>query len=160
MLAQEFRMQHRRPLRDTCARWLTAALMMATVAACAVKESHHGHALPQGIIAELQRPNLSQAQVVQLLGTPSSESAFDPGTWYYMSEVQQGVAFFRPEVVDRKVLILHFDEAKVLKSIATLSKEDGSEVTLVDRETPTEGHKLSFLEQLLGNIGRFNTSGS
>ena len=153
-------MQHRRPLRDTCARWLTAALLLTAVAACTVKESHHGHALPQGIVAQLQAPNLSQARVVQLLGTPSSESAFDPGTWYYISEMQHGVAFFQPEVVDRKVLILHFDEAKVLKSIATLSKEDGSEVTLVDRETPTEGHKLTFLEQLLGNIGRFNQAGN
>ncbi|MCA8927718.1 MAG: outer membrane protein assembly factor BamE [Alphaproteobacteria bacterium] len=153
-------MQHRFPLRDTCARWLIALVALAAVGACTVKESHHGHQLPQGVVAELQRPNVSDTRVIELLGTPSTQSAFDPGTWYYISEVQQGVAFFQPEVVDRKVLILHFDQNRVLKSVATLSKEDGSEVTLVDRETPTEGHKLTLLEQLIGNIGRFNSSGN
>ena len=92
-----------------------------------------------------------------MLGTPSSESAFEPGTWYYISEVQQGYAFFQPEVVERSVLILRFNQNRVLDSISTLSKEDGSEVTLVSRETPTEGHRLNLLEQLIGNIGRFNT---
>jgi outer membrane protein assembly factor BamE (lipoprotein component of BamABCDE complex) len=152
-------MQDRRPLRDTCARWLAAALALAAVAGCTVKENHHGHQMPQGIVAALQEPNVTQDRVVQLLGTPSSESAFDPGTWYYISEVQQGVAFFQPDVVERSVLILRFDGNRVLESISTLSKEDGSEVRLVSRETPTEGHQLTFLEQLIGNIGRFNTAG-
>lgn len=150
-------MQDRRPLRDTCARWIAAMLVLAAVAGCVVKESQHGHQLPQGIVAALQEPNVTQDRVVQMLGTPSSESAFEPGTWYYISEVQQGYAFFQPEVVERSVLILRFNQNRVLDSISTLSKEDGSEVTLVSRETPTEGHRLNLLEQLIGNIGRFNT---
>jgi len=153
-------MQNRRPLRDTCARWLAAVLALAAVVGCSVKETHHGHQMRQGIVAALQQPNLTDVQVVQLLGTPSSQSAFDPGTWYYVSEVQHGVAFFQPEVVERKVLILRFDRNRTLRRIATLSKEDGSEVTLVDRETPTEGHRLTLLEQLIGNIGRFNSAGN
>ncbi len=151
-------MQDRRSLRDTCARWFALALGAAVLAGCAVKETQHGHQLPQGIVAALQAPNLSQDQVIQLLGTPSSESAFDPGVWYYISEVYQGVAFFQPEVVDRKLLILRFDAERKLESISTLSKTDGKEVTLVARETPTEGHKLTLLEQLLGNLGRFKSS--
>lgn len=150
-------MQDRHTLRDTCARWFAAVLALAAVAGCTVKESQHGHQMPQGIVSALQEPNVTQDQVVRMLGTPSSESAFDPGTWYYISEVQQGVAFFRPDVVERSVLILRFDNSRRLDSISTLSKEDGAEVTLVSRETPTEGHRLNLLEQLIGNIGRFNT---
>jgi hypothetical protein len=36
-----------------------------------------------------------------------------------------------------------------------LDEEESQEVTLVSRQTPTAGHKLSILEQLLGNVGRF-----
>lgn len=152
-------MQDRRSLRDTCARWLTVAIVATVLAGCTVKESQHGNQLPQGIVAALQAPNVTQDRVLQLLGTPTSESAFDQGVWYYISEVQQTYAFFQPQVVDRKVLIMRFDQERVLQSISTLEKADGKEVTLVARETPTEGHKLGILEQLLGNIGRFNQGG-
>ena len=150
-------MQHRRPLRDTCARWFAIAFTAAILTGCVAQESQHGHQLPQGIVAALQEPNVSQDQVLQMLGTPSSESAFEPGVWYYISEVHQAVAFFQPEVVDRKLLILRFSPAGTLDSVSTLSKTDGREVTLVARETPTEGHKLTLLEQLIGNLGRFQS---
>jgi outer membrane protein assembly factor BamE (lipoprotein component of BamABCDE complex) len=152
-------MQDRRSLRDTCARWLAVAIGAAVLASCTVKESQHGNQLPQGIVAALQEPNVTQDRVLQLLGTPTSESAFDRGVWYYISEVQQSYAFLQPEVVGRKVLIMRFNQQGILETISTLDKADGKEVTLVARETPTEGHKLGLLEQLLGNIGRFNSSG-
>jgi outer membrane protein assembly factor BamE (lipoprotein component of BamABCDE complex) len=158
MLKQEFRMQDRRSLRDTCARWLAVALGAVILAGCTVKESQHGNQMPQRIVAALKERNVTQDRVLQLLGTPTSESAFDKGVWYYVSEVQQAYAFFQPQVVERKVLILRFDDQRVLKSISTLDKTAGKEVLLVERETPTEGHKLGLLEQLLGNIGRFNSA--
>ncbi len=151
-------MQDRRSLRDTCARWLAVALSAAILAGCTVKESQHGNQMPQRIVAALQERNVTQDRVLQLFGTPTSESAFDKGVWYYVSEVQQAYAFFQPQVVERKVLILRFDDQRVLKSISTLDKTAGKEVLLVERETPTEGHKLGLLEQLLGNIGRFNSA--
>jgi hypothetical protein len=36
--------------------------------------------------------------------------------------------------------------------------EDGKEVTPVARATPAPGRELSFLEQLIGNLGKFNGS--
>ena len=36
--------------------------------------------------------------------------------------------------------------------------EDGKEITPVARATPAPGRELSFLEQLIGNLGKFNGS--
>ena len=47
------------------------------------------------------------------------------------------------------------DGDNVLDRIGVLAEDDSKEVTLVARQTPTAGHKLTFLEQLLGNVGRF-----
>jgi len=38
-------------------------------------------------------------------------------------------------------------------------KENAQDFDLATRVTPTEGHKLTFIEQLIGNIGRFNRPG-
>jgi outer membrane protein assembly factor BamE (lipoprotein component of BamABCDE complex) len=54
------------------------------------------------------------------------------------------------------VLVVRFDEQGILEEIGTLRGEDGQEVVLVSRETPTAGHELTLIEQIVGNIGRFN----
>jgi hypothetical protein len=38
--------------------------------------------------------------------------------------------------------------------------EDGKEITPVARATPAPGRELSFLEQLIGNLGKFNGGGA
>lgn len=133
-----------------------AVLLACAVASCAVTETRRGHLLPEGVAAELSADNVSQQRVVDLLGTPSTVSAFDRNRWYYIGEVQQHQAFFKPDVVARDVLILDFDQYLQLARVSTLSEKDGQELTLVSRETPTEGNKITVLEQLLGNLGRFN----
>lgn len=133
-----------------------AVLLACAVASCAVTETRRGHLLPEGVAAELSADNVSQQRVVDLLGTPSTVSAFDRNRWYYIGEVQQHQAFFKPDVVARDVLILDFDQYLQLARVSTLSEKDGQELTLVSRETPTEGNKITILEQLLGNLGRFN----
>jgi outer membrane protein assembly factor BamE (lipoprotein component of BamABCDE complex) len=133
------------------------ALGLAAVASgCAVNETRHGQVLPSGAAQELSGGHMTQARVVELLGTPTSVSAFDRSRWYYISEIQQFQAFFRPDVVAREVLILDFDNLQQLERVSTLSEKDGKEITLVARETPTEGNEMTIMEQLLGNLGRFN----
>jgi outer membrane protein assembly factor BamE (lipoprotein component of BamABCDE complex) len=137
-------------------RGLAVVLVGGLLAACTVTETRRGHLLPEGVAAELSAANMSQQRVVELLGTPSTVSAFDRNRWYYIGEVQQHQAFFKPDVVARDVLILDFDNNQQLAKVGTLSEKDGQEVTLVSRETPTEGNKITVLEQILGNLGRFN----
>lgn len=140
-------------------RGLAVVLVGGLLTACSVTEVRRGHLLPDGVAAELSAANMSQQRVVELLGTPSTVSAFDRNRWYYIGEVQQYQAFFKPDVVARDVLILDFDNNQQLARVGTLSEKDGQEVTLASRETPTEGNSITVIEQLLGNLGRFNEKG-
>ena len=136
-----------------------AFLAVLGLAGCIVQEEHLGHLVPENAAAELAGNNVSQARVLQLLGTPSTVSAFNRNKWYYIGEVRQHWAWTAPNVVERQVLILEFDQSRQVARVATLSEADGQEVTLIDRETPTRGNAISVVEQFLGNIGRFNTGG-
>ena len=75
--------------------------------------------------------------------------------WYYISQVKVQQAFFKAETAQQQVLVVHFDGNNIVDRIGVLAEKDSKEVVLVARETPTAGHKLTFLEQLLGNVGRF-----
>ena len=51
-----------------------------------------------------------------------------------------------------------FDENDVVREVKSYGMEDKVDVAVVDEITPTEGHSLSFMEQVFGNLGRFNNS--
>lgn len=148
--------------RPAAAVWRGALLAgaVSVLAACASNVEQHGHVLPDRVVQELRPGVVTRDGVIALLGTPSTVAPFDDKVWYYVSEDLKTVAFLRPDVVDRTVLALRFDEDGMLQDVSRLNAEDGTQVAVVQRETPTAGHEMTFFEQLLGNVGRFNSAGN
>lgn len=97
--------------------------------------------------------------VAAVFGSPSTVSTFDPKVWYYFGQREEKTAFFDPEIVERRVVLVEFSEFGVVRRIEELGLEDAQSVELVERETPTLGRRLTVLEQLIGNFGRFNNGG-
>lgn len=98
----------------------------------------------------------SRDDVLALLGTPSSHSTFGPETWYYVSQRKETMAFLKPKTVEQEVLALYFDEAGQVQEIDHYGLQDGVKVAIAKDITPTEGHSMGVMEQLLGNFGKFN----
>jgi len=95
----------------------------------------------------------------QILGAPSSVVAFDDNTWLYISGKQKRFAFYPTEEVERNVLEIKFAEDGTVKSLEKYDIYDGvKNITFAKKETPTSGHKMGVIEQLLGNVGRFENS--
>src|SRR3546814_5652459 len=99
----------------------------------------------------------SRQDVVDLLGSPSAVSTFEDRKWYYIGQKTQEIAFMKPEVVDRQVLVITFDETGIVEGTKTFGMADAQEIEPVERETPTEGRDLTLIQQLFGNIGRFSS---
>ena len=99
---------------------------------------------------------MHKADVAGILGSPSTVSAWDDNEWYYIGYQTETFAFFKPDELDRKVVALAFDPEGSLQQVNILTKEDGTTVTPIARETPTSGNEFSIWEQLVGNIGRFS----
>jgi outer membrane protein assembly factor BamE (lipoprotein component of BamABCDE complex) len=136
-------------------RTLLAIALTAGLAACTDEVATHGHILRTATVEDVRPGAATKQDVRAVLGTPSSIAAFDESVWYYISQVRVSQAFFKPDTAQQQVLVMHFDDSGILDRIGVLGEEESEEVTLIARETPTAGHKLTFLEQLLGNVGRF-----
>lgn len=133
------------------------ALMAFLLAACSPMTAQHGHMNGGESAAKLIEQAKTREQVLALLGTPSSTSTFGEETWYYISSQQESIAFLSPEVVDQEVLAFTFDETGRVKEVEHYGLKEGRKVAFTEDVTPTEGHSLGLIEQLLGNLGRFNT---
>ena len=132
------------------------ALLVLLLAACAARVDSRGNLPDPDGVAEIAAGALSRDQVAELLGSPSSISTFDGEAWYYISKRTESLAFFEPDVSERKVVIVRFDRNGLVNGIETLGLEHGREIKPVERETPTAGNELTILDQLIGNFGRFN----
>ena len=136
---------------------LAAAVLLA---ACSPRVEIRGNLPDPDLLAELEIGALNKRQVEEMFGSPSSVSTFGDENWYYISERTETTAFYAPDVVDRKVVVIKFDDKGVVRDFASLGLEDGRIIELVERKTPTAGLEITFLQQLFGNLGRFEGSGS
>lgn len=145
-----------RPLIRRARGMLLAGVASLALAACDLPVRVHGNLPNDDDIARLEPGQQGRTDVANLLGTPSALSTFKDDTWYYVGVQQTKFAFLAPNIQERNVLVLEFDDQDRLASKRLYTQADTREVDLVDRETPTEGRSLSILQQLLGNLGRFN----
>ncbi|MBB5518836.1 outer membrane protein assembly factor BamE [Amphiplicatus metriothermophilus] len=131
------------------------ALAAAGAQGCVSVRSSHGYVLERGETELTARPGIdTKESVLAKYGEPSMIGAFNENSWYYMASTEQSRAFFRPETTSRSIVAFRFDEEGFVKNVETYSLEDGMEINLVSRETPTRGKELTFWEQLLGNVGQ------
>jgi outer membrane protein assembly factor BamE (lipoprotein component of BamABCDE complex) len=123
---------------------------------CTARIDNHGNEIDLDNLTEIVPGTTNKSRVSALLGAPSSTSDFGEDTWFYIGSTTKTLGFLKPELINRKVVYIAFDKDGVVDSIGKLSEEDGKKIDVVDRKTPTAGQRITILQQLIGNIGRFN----
>ena len=100
----------------------------------------------------------TKSTVMERLGSPSAVAAFDPNTWFYITQISDAVAFRDSNVRRRDVIAIAFNkEDEKVASVSAYGLKDGHVIAYNRRQTPTRGRELSVLEQLLGTIGEGTT---
>ncbi|MBV9523458.1 MAG: outer membrane protein assembly factor BamE [Alphaproteobacteria bacterium] len=130
------------------------------LAACAPVVDQRGNLPDDTKLAQIQPGVTTKEAVSQLLGTPSSIATFSDKTWYYISRRTSQTAFFDPKILDQQVVVVAFDDGGVVRDVERRGLADARPIEPSARVTPSAGHELGILEQLVGNLGRFNTEGS
>jgi outer membrane protein assembly factor BamE (lipoprotein component of BamABCDE complex) len=123
-------------------------------------ETLHGNRVDEYRLAELVPGTSTQADVTALIGSPTTKASFDPNTWLYVSELTRTRIAQTPGVTNQAVVALSFDDKGVLRAIKKLDTADALPTTIIAGATPSPGTSASFLQQLFGNVGRFNPVGT
>jgi outer membrane protein assembly factor BamE (lipoprotein component of BamABCDE complex) len=139
---------------------VAALLAAAGLAGCTPTLDQRGNLPEPDKLALIHPGATTRDEVTKILGTPSSTGIFDDKNWYYISRRTKQVAFLDPDVLDQQVYIVNFDDKGVVRGVDHKDLKDGREIEPAPGATPAPGRELTFLEQVLGNIGRFNKGGS
>lgn len=134
---------------------LSLGLAATALSGCVTIRSSHGYVLERGESSVAAEAGVDTKEtVLARYGEPSTIAAFDPNVWYYISSLEQQRAFLKERTSVRKVVAVKFAQNGKVEKVENFSLDDGEEISLVKRVTPTRGKEMSFLEQLLGNVGR------
>lgn len=129
-------------------------LLAAT--ACSATYQNHGYVPPEQDLQQLVVGIDTRGTVDDVVGPPSLSGMSDEGDYYYVRSRQRTFGMFRPEVVERQVLAISFNEDDTIANIERFGLEDGRAVPLARRVTDSTVAGSGFLRQLLGNLGNFN----
>jgi outer membrane protein assembly factor BamE (lipoprotein component of BamABCDE complex) len=124
-----------------------------TLSGCAPEINSRGHVPDPESLERIKPGQQTRDQVLDLLGSPSATGTFEDSRWYYITRKTEQLAFYDPELVEARVIMVEFDTAGFVKQVAQLSNDDAQDIDPVDRTTATKGRELGFFEQILGNLG-------
>jgi outer membrane protein assembly factor BamE (lipoprotein component of BamABCDE complex) len=123
-------------------------------ASCSPIVENRGYVFDEKLLDQIKVNETISNDVMGILGSPSTTSAIDASTWYYIYSKAETVAFYNPTVTDRRVLAVSFDDDDKVNNLKYYGLEEGKIISYVDRTTPTRGRELTVLQQLFGNLGR------
>ena len=135
---------------------LAGLAFVVLLAGCASDVTQRGNLPDPDKLASITPGEATFRDVAMALGSPSTVSTFNSEVWYYIAARTQKTAFFNPSVLDQQVVVIAFDDQGMVSSIARYDMEDARDIEPVDRVTPTSGKELSFIQQIIGNVGRFS----
>ena len=139
------------------ARMLMLSVAVGVLAGCSPTKIQRGHIVEDKKIEQIRVGETKKSDILRLLGSPTTTSTFDDNTWYYIGSITEKQGFMDRKVLERDVLELQFDGTDMLLSMRKIDDQGMDNIPIVENKTPTAGHDLTILQQLLGNIGRFNT---
>ena len=123
---------------------------------CAPFSTIHGNLPDAETVSKIKTGEATKAQVLQILGPPTSIAPFDPKVWYYIGEKVERVAFFNPDVVEKEIFVITFNEDEIVESFTPIEEPHDFELAPHTRKTKTLGQDPTILQQVFGNFGKFS----
>ena len=132
-------------------------LCLFAVISCTPVYRNHGYTPSETQLANLVVGVDTRATVEETLGPPTISDA-ETGRLYYISSRWRHYGMNPPKPISRNIVTVALDSSEVVANISRYGLEDGEIVALTRRVTDGGTEEISFLRQLLGNIGRFDAS--
>lgn len=122
--------------------------------ACAPTYRNHGYVPSDDDLARIEVGVDTRETVAVDVGRPSAAGLLNDVGWYYVQSRWKHSGAFAPREQDRQVVAITFTEDGTVENVERFGLEQGRVVALSRRVTESNIKGLSFLSQLLGNIGQ------
>lgn len=126
------------------------------LAACTPTKATRGNLVDDYRLAEVTPGVSTASDVARVMGSPTTTDPFDPNTWYYIGQKTEKKGIFDPKVTEERIIRVKIDPAtQIVTELAPLDTAR-NDIPITARTTPTSGNEMTAVQQMLGNLGKFN----
>jgi outer membrane protein assembly factor BamE (lipoprotein component of BamABCDE complex) len=123
-------------------------------AACSAVYRNHGYVPSDDELALVEVGKDTRETVAEKIGKPSAQGLLNDVGWFYVQSRFRHYGPLEPQEVERQVVAVNFTEAGVVSNIGRYGLQDGRVFEISRRVTETNIRGVTFISQLLGNLGR------
>ena len=131
------------------------ALSLFVLSGCQTIETR-GQFVDDNLLPQLENKRLSKAEVENLIGSPTIIPDYTSNTWYYIERTLSRRAWFRPKVMQQRVVKVIFNDHDIIKEVIVLNDSHKEDINIISEYTKTYGTELNGIQKFVRNIGRFN----
>ncbi len=136
------------------ARRVALTLCLLAMVACAPVFRNHGYAPVDTDLDQITVGTDTRESVAALVGRPSAAGLLNDEGWYYVQSRYRHFGARAPQEIDRQVVAISFSADGIVQNVERFGLADGRVVPLSRRVTESNIRGVSFIRQLLGNVGR------
>ena len=125
-------------------------LLGSFVLSCTTNIKNYGYIPSKSDLENLVIGSDNRQSVTKKLGLPATAGL--EGAYYYVKSTFNAPGFKAAQLVDRRVVVVSFDQRSKLKNIETFNVDNGNFVRLDYRVTETGLDNTSILQQIIGSI--------
>ncbi len=134
---------------------LAIATMLIFSNSCIDRNIKHGYIFDESKSKFLRKGISSKKEVYYIMGSPSIDNHKLSNSWVYLAQDIKKVAFLKPKIVNRKILIINFSDDDIIKQTNILTLNDSQKINPYPKYTKVEGHKEpGFIKAIFSNIGQ------
>ncbi|WP_422029763.1 outer membrane protein assembly factor BamE [Roseovarius sp.] len=135
-----------------------AVVCLMVVGACQSQYQNHGYVPPARDLNKLNVGVDTRATVDEVIGAPSASGLLSDGDYYYVKSRMRSYGMRAPEVIERQVVAISFNQNDTIRNIESFGLEDGNIVPLTRRVTDSSVMGNGLLRQIFGNFGNIDPS--
>ncbi len=133
---------------------ITILLSIILLTSCSQIEKR-GYSFELSDYQNLKEGINNKNNTLDAMGYPSlTNNSADEELWIYYSEDIKKLLFFKPEILDRKIITVSFNANQTIKQIKTYNLSNQNQINFNPDYTKVESAKISWWKQIFGNIGQ------
>tara|TARA_B100000963_G_C22535438_1_gene629547 strand:- start:76 stop:498 length:423 start_codon:yes stop_codon:yes gene_type:complete len=120
------------------------------VLSCTTNIKNYGYIPSKSDLENLVIGSDTRQSITKKIGLPATAGL--EGAYYYVKSTFNAPGFKAAKLVDRRVVVVSFDQRSKLKNIETFNVDNGNFVRLDYRVTETGLDNTNILQQIIGSI--------
>jgi outer membrane protein assembly factor BamE (lipoprotein component of BamABCDE complex) len=128
-------------------------ILFSLLCGCVKNINQKGYILDNNDLSNVKVGLTSKENALRYLGYPLNKSHFNDDIWIYYSYKTKEVLFFKPKLMEQKVLIVEFDNETNLVKNMKLHEIDSNNAKILEN-TSTNAEEEDILKDLFRNIGQ------